>query len=243
MTLVSTEPKSIKLWTTNIKKVYLGSTQVRPPSNMPTANMLAYYPLVSDANDHKADLWVSGTTYNWSWYWTASYTTVGGKTSAHFSYRSNSIDTGVTLWTLPVTLCAWSYFTSLDDWHCLIWNANGNNNDCYAIRWYNWWNNSYRPLLCNWTSSDLSLPNNLFVPNTWQFIAYTIDSSATKFYVDGTLSYTWWAWWPASWYTWFWIASFWSYHNHWWDGNIRDVAIYNRVLTQDEITAYYSETQ
>lgn len=30
MTLVQKEPKSIKLWTTNIKKVYLGSNQVRP---------------------------------------------------------------------------------------------------------------------------------------------------------------------------------------------------------------------
>lgn len=30
MTLVQNEPKSIKLWTTNIKKVYLGSNQVRP---------------------------------------------------------------------------------------------------------------------------------------------------------------------------------------------------------------------
>lgn len=31
MTLARTEPKSIKLWTTDIKKVYLGSTLVRPP--------------------------------------------------------------------------------------------------------------------------------------------------------------------------------------------------------------------
>lgn len=30
MTLVQTEPKSIKLWTTDIKKVYLGTTKVRP---------------------------------------------------------------------------------------------------------------------------------------------------------------------------------------------------------------------
>ena len=30
MTLVQKEPKSIKIWTTDIKKVYLGSTQVRP---------------------------------------------------------------------------------------------------------------------------------------------------------------------------------------------------------------------
>lgn len=30
MTLVQKEPKSIKIWTTDIKKVYLGTTQVRP---------------------------------------------------------------------------------------------------------------------------------------------------------------------------------------------------------------------
>lgn len=32
MTLTQFEPKSIKLWTTEIKKVYLGSTKVRPPA-------------------------------------------------------------------------------------------------------------------------------------------------------------------------------------------------------------------
>ena len=84
MTLIQTEPKSIKLWTTDIKKVYLGSTLVRPKPRTFTiswteqSNMSSGWTYSDDAAwltagswDFDDFFWYSAVLLNTSWVETA----------------------------------------------------------------------------------------------------------------------------------------------------------------------------
>lgn len=209
---------------------------------IPANWLLAYYPLISDANDHKADIWASGTTYNWTWIWTSGYTTVGGRTSANFTNGSNRIDTWVVIGNTPLTLCVWAYCTSISDWFCIIGNPLNDHNDWYAMRAVNSIDNPYNYVVDNWTSTDIYLWDNTLAINTWQCIVLTIDTNETKFYIDWNLISTSSTWWNASNYGNFYIASFGWQTQHWWTGNIWEVAIYNRILSASEVSNYYTAT-
>lgn len=69
MTLVQTEPKAIKIWSTDIKKVMLWSTQIRPTWWTPWANTMIYYEFDWNLNDS------SWNNRNWMGGWTITYWT------------------------------------------------------------------------------------------------------------------------------------------------------------------------
>ena len=76
MSLVQTEPKSIKIGSTPIKRVTIRPNgtekQIRPVWWQPWANTIAYYPLKEDTNDHSwnnrnlINTWVTFTGWVWN---------------------------------------------------------------------------------------------------------------------------------------------------------------------------------
>lgn len=210
-----------------IKKVYLGSTQVRPSSTLPNW-LIAYYPLQSDANDHKADLGATGTTYNASWIGTAVYDTVWGKKGAKFN-GTDYINTWVTCWTYPLTIACFYYNITQSSyktvmWAPLAWNWAPDVWICYRSSYnYIWY----------WTSSTWETSKQW---TTWRFSAIRIDSNwSVKMNVDNTQttattnSFTI----NEPYYIWAWL---WNKYN----GCIRYVWIWNRSLSDDELAEYKS---
>lgn len=219
---------------TDNKHYFIYTPSVVP--TIPTDHLLWYYKLNNNAND---DSW-NGNDGTWSW--TAQYVTVGWYTWASFTNQSNKISLPITISDTPLTLCLWAYCTWINNWRCLIGNPNWDRNDGYAIRAITDQNNSSAIVISNWTSSDISIGQNVYTDNQWFSITLVIDSTSTKIYKDWTLYSTVSAWWQASDYTNFYIASYWSYTNQWWDGYIRDVAIYNKALTDNEVSQYITAT-
>lgn len=217
------------LYEHELKNAYIGEYP-----QLPIDWMLVYYPLISDANDHKSDLWVSWTTYNGTWWGTANYGTVWWKTWALFSRWSNRINTWFSRSSAPITICAFVYETNpvASDWQTPIGNPSWNNQNWYAIRLV-WVNNSVR--FNNWTWSDKIVSN--MSSNEWHCLILTIKSWESKLYIDWVLAYTDSTGGNASWGS-FYIASYWTYTTYWFNWYIRNVAIYNRVLSSDEAIAY-----
>lgn len=211
-----------------LKNAYIGEYKI------PTTWLLAYRPLVSDADDHKADLWASWTTYNWSWVWTAAYWTVWWKTAALFTRWSNRINTWLSRSSLPISICACFYHTTNNDWETIMWNPTWNNSNWFAFR-YVWSGNAV--VITNGTGTDTGVTNDA-TSNVWHTVIMTIQSWTTIVYLDGTQvfsSNTWNGWWST-----FYIASYWTYTTYWFNGYIRDVSIYNRVLTADEALMFHN---
>lgn len=204
-------------------------------SNIPTNWLLAYYPLVEDANDHKADLWVTWTTYNWAWEGTANYWTVWWKTAALFSRGSNRINTGLTTSSLPISICARFYHTTTNDWETIIWNPTWNNTNWFAIR-YAW--GSIRINNGSWADRDSTTSAT---SNVWHSVVMTIQSWTTIVYLDWNQVSTFSNW--SGWWSTFYIASFWAFTTYWFNWYIWDVCIYDRVLSADEVMDYHMFTR
>lgn len=232
MVLQQFEPKSIKIWSTAVKKVYLWSTQVRPAWWQPWANLLAYYPFDGDINDHKWDLWYSWTTYNCAVRWTLSTGYTTGKVD-NCIYRSNtgngSLNTWITL-TNKFSLMMWIY---------LIEN-NGRNLFTTTKTSDSWYGFSFQfNNLQPWikVAGDHYFANTSITTGTWHHYVLTQDGTTAVFYVD-------WVWktftvngtaWPNTLQI-LWIFDGWCKHR------LDDVFVFgNRVLTQQEITDYLSQ--
>jgi hypothetical protein len=206
--------------------------KVKIPKNW----LLAYRPLISDANDHKADLWISGTTYNWTWQGTANYGTVWWKTAALFTRWSNRVNTGLNRSSLPISICACFYHTTTNDWETIIWNPTWNNTNWLALRYVGSWNVI---VITNGTWTDNDATRNA-TSNVWHSVVMTIQSWTTIVYLDGTQVTTFSNW--SRWWSTFYIASFWAYTDHWFNWYIWDVCIYDRVLSASEALKYHKAT-
>jgi hypothetical protein len=213
---------------TEVKNIYIGEYWW-----IPTDWLLAYYPLVEDANDHKADLWVTWTTYNWTWQGAAAYWTIWWKTAALFSRGSNRINTGVTMSSIPISLCATFYHTTNNDWETIIWNPNWNNGNWFALRYIG---SANLIVITNgtWTEHDATASAT---SNVWHSVVMTIQSWATKVYLDWNLVYTLNS--GNGWWSTFYIASYGTYTTYWWNWYIWDVCIYDKVLSEDEVAMYH----
>jgi hypothetical protein len=115
-----------------------------------------------------------------------------------------------------------------------MWNPTWNNSNWFALR-YVWSGNAI--VITNGTGTDTGVTNDA-TSNVWHTVIMTIQSWTTIVYLDGTQvfsSNTWNSWWSA-----FYIASYWTYTTYWFNGYIRDVSIYNRVLTADEALMFHN---
>lgn len=116
MTLVQSKPKSIKIWTTNIKKVTIRpwwvEKQIRPDNWwQPWANTLLYMPLNS-TDTYTDKSWNSRTTTNtnvsfWTYQWVNCW--YFNWTSAHIQITpfTFSSELSLLIWLYPVWYTSW----------------------------------------------------------------------------------------------------------------------------------------
>ena len=215
-------------------------------SAIPTSWLLWYRPLQSDLKD------ASWNGKDWNWYsGTGSFWAVGWKTGAVITSTNSTypkstqhVVTTLTYWNSPMTLMGWiyvsSYLTSTGWWWLICNSKNGS-------VWFQWI--LIRATILNnvWQSSWRYQTNTI---NTGQryFLAATMNSNTLKVYVNWSLvgTQSWTFWWSPIWVFRLWT---WMYQSEisGWQGDaqwyIRHCAVYNRVLTSDEILEFYNNTK
>ena len=214
---------------------------------VPTNWLLWYRPLQSDLNDESWN-WKNGSWYSWTW----NFGTVWGKTWAIVT-RSGEVTTQHIVTTLnyawpALTMCWWIYYNTLltsgrRPW--LLTNCPSNNNSwpIFAI--------APRPAQSNHWS--IGIPNNTYSSTssattwTWHFICWVVSSSWVKIYLNASEIYSTSTWntgtWWSIWRLWCWQLGWLQTTDWWWvDWYIRHCAVYNRVLTTTEISAFYTNT-
>ena len=176
MTLIQTEPKSIKIWTTDIKRVTIRPNgtekQIRPAWWQPWANTVAYYPLNS-----------TDTFYDKSWNnrnLTVYQTPV---------YQSNYTD--LTNWCFAIPNLTYSTCTVsfrckrnwTQTWRALVDMVSSNTfiRYRYGTNWYT----NFQKGLPSW-SWEQSLTNDI----NRHLYTVTNNSSNCLVYLDETLKYT-----------------------------------------------------
>lgn len=189
MTLVQFEPKAIKIWTTDIKKVYLGSTLVRPPFKPRTftiswteqSNMSSGWTYSDDAAGLTAGSWdfddffwysavllnASGVetakmTQSW-WVFTGAMTTLGNITSwdnVMIKFPIRWIKMSKN-WSV-VTLSITEELNKT--WYqYYAFNENWTQKDCLYLWAYKWTNSWWYLRSWSWTSSIWGISLNAAV--------------------------------------------------------------------------------
>ena len=209
---------------------------------VPTNWLLWYRPLQSDLKD------ASWNWKDWSWYsGTGTFWTVGWKTGALCTKNTNTDSTQHIVTTLnyswpTLTICWWVYINSLNtsQWNWILTNSSSSSSYISL---------SPRPAQSNkwtvWGNGNLLTVNS--APSTWTryFVVWVLTSSWKKIYVNGSLvgsdstGFTTGQW--SIWRLWCWQIS--ASNLYWWlDWYVRHCAVYNRVLTTTEISAFYTNT-
>lgn len=237
----TSEIKNIYVWTTPVKEVYVWTTKVRPTWWWTLAQWLwVFRPLREDANDHKLDVWWTWTVSNASWTWTASYTTAWWIQSAHFNHSYNSwsyITSSYLRKDIPITIACWIY---ADGWHN-TWQTilstqdtynDGDNKKIWIWLADNWPRITFSYWVWDWPYQTVSIW-------VWLYVACSISSDGTwRWYIDST-AYNW-TWWVSMTFNKRWQVWNWGSNGFYW--NIRDVAIWERALSDSEILNYKSKT-
>ena len=227
---------------TELKNAYIGEY-------IPVNWLLWYRPLQSDLKD------ASWNWHNWSWYsWTWTFSSSWWYTWARMtnSWSGNNyattqhVETNLVYGSRPISICYWFNAFSRWDWCWVISNANASDNltdYCMRLSWSTW----------QWSASDLisSLWNNnnniitTYNTNTRYFFVITIDSSWNwKIYRNWNNVVNSWTWWLNATNNWKWRiwARNTAWTSRWIDWLMRHCAIYNKVLTVDEILQFYNNT-
>jgi hypothetical protein len=131
MTLVQTEPKSIKIWTTDIKRETIRPNgtekQIRPAWWQPWANTIAYYPL--DSTNTVNDMKGSWTAYNLTKAGTVTFT------DNYSVFNANGrLDSQISSMPTNWTVVFWLNHTTTTSWEQTViskWWASTQN--------YRWW--------------------------------------------------------------------------------------------------------
>lgn len=142
MTLVQKEPKYIKIWSTDAKKVYYGSNQVRPVLPITTAWIYRNPKdwIISMSSDWSTrytiadkNLWATEVYNNWDTLSQANCWNFYQRWNNYwfpFTWAVNKSSTKVSAsWYWP-----WNYFSS-DTFIMVSWTWDSSNN--YNLRWYN----------------------------------------------------------------------------------------------------------
>lgn len=200
-----------------------------------------YRPLREDANDHKLDVWWTWTVSNAIWNGTASYTTVWSIQSAHFAHNYNSwsyVTSSYLRKDIPITIAAWVYATT---WYSSNWQTILTTQDSYSDggnkKIWIWLWDQYRICVSNGGSSDEYKNINA---QEWVFAAISIDNSGNWIAYLWDTKYTG-TWWLSMTFDKRWQVWNWGSNGFYW--NIRDVAIWERALSQSEMLEYKALTQ
>ena len=207
---------------------------------IPTNWLLAYYPMNTDWNDHKSELWVTGTTYNCSMRNSFWYEFTTGKVW-NCLHRTNAWDASLNTWiTLgsEYTIMMWIKQPISNSWK---FHRSTKTTDSWAwenSQWeYNWWQGD--PYIEIWIKSWTSHIYYSQPYTTENFVHYCVTKnwSTIKIYINGV------------WETFTWDSSSWEntlklmwIFDAWSIFYADEVCIYNRVLTDQEILDYYTAT-
>jgi hypothetical protein len=222
------------------------------PSYVPTNGLVAWWPYNGNANDgsghafHGVVVGATPTTDRFGLA-NAAYNFVSG------NYISISSTIGGSINTLGIgTINMW-FKTANSAGEQLIFKADytnaygeqfslhlnpttvNNSNNHFGIKY----NSNCSPMTSPWTLCSNSLMLN---DDKWHMVTATIDPQYVKYYIDGVLKTTTPA--PSTTYTncasEISIGRCWSYEPSFFIGKIDDVAIWNRALSQEEISALYN---
>ena len=214
-----------------VKRILVGTNQVRPYRYNPWSNTVAYYPLTSSTTVNDLS-WNSRTLTN---SWSVTFWTYKWVDCAYFSWSNYLYNSSVYSNQNAITVSWWMYF---------IANSQYSDN---VFRWGNnlWpWvdrtnNNNFR---CSpWLSAYIAISSD----TTWRHYAFTYSWWSTwtlKFYVNWVLIWTYSSATPPSSS---WIAISRSYNNNegyfkWWQSNI---IVENKVRTDTEVLNYYNKSK
>lgn len=222
-----------------VKNAYIWEYVTLP---IPTNWLLGYRPLEADNKD------LSGNNYDVT-ITGCSFGTIGDKSWIRIStsYTNSPTDyiTTPNIWN-PTTFsfCWWLYKTTTatsgsSDWTSFFDNATSDTGD--ALRWrckYNY----VRPHAYWNAPSDAN--SYTITPNSWTHYVLTSDGSTAKVYANWQYYNSFTAWTTSSGSTWVYYigrgAGSGLYRNRpWW---VRHFALYNRVLTDQEVSSIYTAT-
>lgn len=241
MTLVQTEPKNIKIWTTAIKRVTIRPNwtekQIRPAWWQPWANTLLYMPLNS-TDTHTDKSWNSRATTNtnvsfWTYQWVDCWYLNG--TSAHIQITPFTFSSELTLliWLYPAWYTSW-YDGKIFDARISSYAFTSRYGSYAQTIWISWY--------INWTQTfitDVSNKRVLFVmtskngSQTYQLLWDNINVTKTS-----SLSFS--SFTPSR-------INLWNEYNNganrffkWW---ISECILENKARTDQEKIDYYNQTK
>ncbi len=230
------------------------------PAYVPTNGLVGYWPFNGNANDESGNGnngTVNGATLttdrngnaNSSYYFNG----INNYIQVPFSNTLNSIQNGITMsaWVLMqggtgastpprVIELRGAYGNGGDAGFVMLAQDNSNISRTFEVRWHN-----------DFGNNNISIsPTNSINSLSWQHILFTADGSTAtgKFYLNGILINN------NSSMPYQGIINSCNYNNNpliigaetnllgMWGGKIDDIAIYNRALTQEEITSLYNGT-
>jgi hypothetical protein len=223
------------------------------PEYVPTNGLIGYWPFCGNANDESGNN-LNGTVNG------ANLTTDRFNTqNAAYSFAENQeifIPNTENLNTYPLTISLWYNASSLEDgmasnlfskYVATAWNGfqivlsdcrnvsnNGEtlNNGFGVSSWYLRDNNNR---VIGYYGEAPFLQQNIS-SNVWYHYVFTLDENGGKIYLNGQLieSHPWTGISGASTSQFLWKIG--GYYNSWYKGKIDDVGVWNRILTQQEIT-------
>ena len=224
-----------------ITNLYISNdaTFCNAPSGSIANGMVGYYPFCGNAND------ISGNSNNGTNNGATLTSDRFGNTNSAYSFNGVdefiNVDYSSSLGFSSYTLSAWIYVTSVNpsNLNAIITNISPTPYYGYELRVEP--NSTF--MLVNGTSNDWSQPNTTYsIPNnTWCNIVATYENQSVKMYINSTLfmSYSTPVFVNNSSNVHFGTRNPAVWNGGWFTGKLDDIGIWNRALTQAEITSLY----
>lgn len=200
---------------------------------LPWANTIAYYPLNSDFNDHKSDLWIAWTTYNATMRNSFSYNFI---TEGIWNciQRTNSWNASMETWIMLWTIFTVMFYLNMttDNWRNVYW-WNKSSDSWY---WFSLQFDHTKPWIKVYQSHYYA--DNNITTNARHHIALTQSWTTAILYVD-------WVWktFTVDWNSWPVNFRFLWIFNAWTACKMDELYVFNSVLTAQEISGYYNQTK
>lgn len=231
----------------------------QPPSYVPANGLQAWYPFTGNANDLSINH-LNGTVIG------ANLTTDRFNTqNAAYSFEQNQeiyIPNTENLNTYPLTISLWYNASSLEDGMAsnifskyvpAAWNGfqillsdcrNVLNNGAYLNNGFgiqSWYLRDTNNRVIGYFGESPFLQQNIS-SNVWYHYVFVLDATGGKIYLNGQLidSHPWTGTSGSSTSQSLWKIG--GYYNSWYKGKIDDIGVWNRALTQQEITNLYNSS-
>lgn len=224
---------------------------VSTPTYVPTTNLIAWWPFNGNANDE------GGSGLNGQVNGAILTTDRFGNSKSAYSFTTdqditipNSADKNL----YPLTISLWYNVSSIavqetgnlfSKYVSAAWNGfmvhtiGGTTDGNIMYPWYI--RSSTNKVLGLYGEEAFHQPN--YEINKWYHFVYTVDNSGGKIFVNGVLigTHSWTGEAGPSSNSFLWKIG--GFYNHWFHGIIDDIGIWNRALSQQEITGLYNSGQ